>query len=1090
MAQQDQVAENPKLSAEQIAQVQENYEAARKFMLAADQNLETALRLKRELEASPQTLEQISGEIEDASNSLEVGEEDNSGNLTEGRLFNLEQTLLRKDGSLRAKRAEMAGFETSIQSLLQRPVLEELFEARVQLAEVIAELETLSENEIDPVSNVRRILLQSREYFHRTQIAVFEQEIAGLSIRQQILGSQMELAALQAQSLEEQVINLQRVTGGRRLLEAQAVSRETMETIGLIEDAHPFLIDYAARNVSLSKTLENIARQTAEGPKKQAEARANKDNVKNDLSVARQLTKLGQVDRQSSVTLRRLRNQGVSMRRIKSDIKDTQRRIVLSTQEQLRAQEQLRNFPVWQFDVEKIMAEWQSENPAIRDLSPTELDVLRLLYDTRKDVLERITDEVFDQITIDEQLESLQAEHLTHTEDLRDLLDQKLLWLPSVTAIDGGWPARVWRGAGEIFSFEKFIRAGRVLKGKAQSHWLLILVFLIAIFAAINFRSFLRQDIATRAKDVGHLENDSYLHTPFAIAAGGIIAAPIPLVLLLLGILFASANYGDTFIVTMGQMCISLSGFTWFFMTWREWTRDKALLDDHFGLPLIIRRKLSKLLGWFIPFAGVTIALVTLTQNSHEPDIYEGFSLLAFILTALALSLFSFKLLWQDWAEAEKALFEKGHVWRHRRSITFIIVGLPLVAAVLAGAGYYDTARELLSRLFISAGLVVATYITFGLIRRTVLIAQRKLALREHIERREMERQALKVKEEAEERGETSPVPLDYDEIDIETLSRQSSQLLSAIMISAFAIVMWFFWKDLLPALSVFDDVAIWRHTVTEIQGEVVTNVTESVTLWNLIQALAIVVLTFIAARNLPGFLEVFILKRSRFDRGTRYAIVSVLGYAIVAIGLVLGFNKLGIQWSELQWIIAALGVGIGFGLQEIIANFISGLILLFERPVRIGDYVTIGDQSGTVSRIQIRATTLSDLDNREILIPNKSLVTEKVVNWTLSNSVTRLIIRVGVAYGSDTEAARKIMLGVIGKHPKILDKPNPQALFLGFGESSLDFEIRVFLKAFEDRFPVSHALHTDINKALDKAGISIPFPQRDLHVITQPEKA
>ena len=143
---------------------------------------------------------------------------------------------------------------------------------------------------------------------------------------------------------------------------------------------------------------------------------------------------------------------------------------------------------------------------------------------------------------------------------------------------------------------------------------------------------------------------------------------------------------------------------------------------------------------------------------------------------------------------------------------------------------------------------------------------------------------------------------------------------------------------------------------------------------------------------------------------------------------------------------------------------------------------MTIGDKSGTVTRIKIRATTLGDLDNREILIPNENLISQEVTNWTLSNSVTRVIVRVGIAYGSDTEKAREVMMQTIRNRPKILDAPPPQVFFLGFGDSSLDFELRFFLRKFEDRFPVSHAVHTDINKALEKHGFEIPFPQRDLN--------
>lgn len=405
------------------------------------------------------------------------------------------------------------------------------------------------------------------------------------------------------------------------------------------------------------------------------------------------------------------------------------------------------------------------------------------------------------------------------------------------------------------------------------------------------------------------------------------------------------------------------------------------------------------------------------------------------------------------------------------------------MAAILAAAGYYDTARELLSRLFFSGGLVIATYVAYGLIRRTVYVAQRRLALKQAVDRREKMIRAREQAEAAEERGEPTPPPVDYEEIDLESISRQSSELLNTLIIIGFTLLMWVFWRDLLPALSIFDNVKLWPHEVRGLEG--VGTVTEWISLWNVIQALVILGLTVIASKNLPGFLEVFVLNRSRMDAGTRYAVVSIIGYIIVALGLFLAFNRLGIEWSKLQWIVAALGVGIGFGLQEIIANFISGLIILFERPVRVGDYVTIGDQSGAISRIKIRATTLTALDNKEIVIPNKALITEKVVNWTLSNSITRLVVPFGVAYGTDTDKVRELIMDVVERHEKLLSSPKPQVFFLGFGDSSLDFEARVFLRGVEDRLPVSHELHTEINKTLDAAGISIPFPQRDLHIIS-----
>lgn len=315
------------------------------------------------------------------------------------------------------------------------------------------------------------------------------------------------------------------------------------------------------------------------------------------------------------------------------------------------------------------------------------------------------------------------------------------------------------------------------------------------------------------------------------------------------------------------------------------------------------------------------------------------------------------------------------------------------------------------------------------------------------------------------------------------TITRQTSKLLQTAVLIAFATLLWFIWSSLVPALSIFDGFEVWSYktgAVTEGVEEIV-----AVSLWDILQSVAILVLTFIAARNLPGFLEIFILNRVGVDAGTRYAVTTVLGYLIIAIGIIIGFNQLGLQWSQLRWIVTGLSVGIGLGLQKIIANFVSGLIILFERPIRIGDYVTIGDQSGTVSRIKIRATTLRDLDNREILIPNEALISERVMNWTLSSSITRLIVPVGIAYGSDTDTAREIMLDAVKDLPKVLSTPSPNVLFMGFGESALDFEVRVYLKSFDERVPMTHTIHTEVNKALEEAGISIPFPQRDLNIIS-----
>jgi small-conductance mechanosensitive channel len=191
----------------------------------------------------------------------------------------------------------------------------------------------------------------------------------------------------------------------------------------------------------------------------------------------------------------------------------------------------------------------------------------------------------------------------------------------------------------------------------------------------------------------------------------------------------------------------------------------------------------------------------------------------------------------------------------------------------------------------------------------------------------------------------------------------------------------------------------------------------------------------------------------------------------------------LGFEFTKLTIILSALGVGIGFGLQGIVNNFVSGLILLFERPVRAGDYIELDGKWAEVKNIGLRATTAQTFDQADVIIPNADLVSNQVINWTLSNRRVRLIIPVGVAYGSDIELVMKTLLACAKENSGIAGEPPPQVLFQSFGESSLDFELRVWVPNAEDRLTVKSELNQAIERKFRDAKIEIAFPQRDLHL-------
>lgn len=221
----------------------------------------------------------------------------------------------------------------------------------------------------------------------------------------------------------------------------------------------------------------------------------------------------------------------------------------------------------------------------------------------------------------------------------------------------------------------------------------------------------------------------------------------------------------------------------------------------------------------------------------------------------------------------------------------------------------------------------------------------------------------------------------------------------------------------------------------------------------------------------------------TRLEEGLDYAVERIIHYVILIVGFLVAFETVGIDLSSLAIMFGFLGVGIGFGLQNIVANFISGLILLVERPIKVGDMVTVGDEVGAVQGIKLRYTEVNTLDNVDIIIPNSSFVEQNVINWSHGENKVRLRIPVGVAYGVDAEEVKRILLEVVDQHPDILDEPDPQVFFMEFGDSSLDFEVRCWIPYPEIRFKVKSDMNYRIYEALNENNIEIPFPQHDLHL-------
>ncbi|HZI33113.1 MAG TPA: mechanosensitive ion channel domain-containing protein [Candidatus Binatia bacterium] len=275
-----------------------------------------------------------------------------------------------------------------------------------------------------------------------------------------------------------------------------------------------------------------------------------------------------------------------------------------------------------------------------------------------------------------------------------------------------------------------------------------------------------------------------------------------------------------------------------------------------------------------------------------------------------------------------------------------------------------------------------------------------------------------------------------------------------------------------------------WWADILTVLNYSVTLGNSQISLISIFKLLVIVALLFVVERFLRSFLRRRVLSRTHLDPDLQFALSRFAGYCFIAIGLFFAFKVIHLDLSAFAVMIGALGVGIGFGLQNIVSNFISGLVILAERPIALGHRVEVGGVAGRVTQINLRSTTVVTNDNITIIVPNSHFITEAVTNWSHGDPKVRLRLPVGVAYGSDVEKLRKVLLEVAAENPSALKEPAPAVRFLEFGDSSLNFELAVWtIEMAHQPARFRSDLYFAIERKLRENQIEIPFPQRDLHL-------
>lgn len=944
--------------------------------------------------------------------------------------------------------------------------------ARDRRQAVAAELAAL---DVDPGSSqlkqARWVALQARVAASDARLAALEAELRTLEPRLALASAGLRLAEAEAELAATQVTALRDRLSGRRDEIVERIRDQASRLAGQAEQAAgPVALEaranaeLAGRLADLVGRLEGISEAQRRLRSRLEEVRELRDTAIGQLEIARAGGALG----------RALHRQRQELPKLAPDPEEIHRRgevIALARFEQLelRAERKARE-RIDALLTERLAGLPEAERETVRPALREQLELGERLR-------ERLGDAYTTYVAELTSLDRLARELVAVTDEYADLLNRDLAWIADARRPGWNWPVAaltpllatadpgLW---GELASAA--VRAW-------QRQPLPLGAALLAVALSFFHRRRLRAWLVRFAEPVDDPERDSFANTLGALLASLLLALPVPLVLGYAAFLLETGAEGARLVDALARGLGAAALVALVLELARVLCRSRGLFDAHLGWPVELRRSLVQSLYWLLP-ASVAATLAVAATNALGEHL-DTLGRAAFTLGAAALSLF----IWRTLHPLSGLLSlyfvaARRHGWQwNLRSLWFGGFALiPVALALLALAGYYFTAQQLLVRFCASVVLAALVAVGIQVALRGLRLFEVRLARRQAQAHRETSRRRVA---DGESRGESGVAVEDADRIDVGSVNVQVRTFLKILSVLALAVGLWWIWVDLLPALAALREIVLWEY----LSGSGEQQTPAAVTAADLGWALAIGVLTFLAARNLPGLLEVAVLQRLEVDAGARYAANTVSRYLIITVGVLVVVNLLGLEWGRLQWLVAALGVGLGFGLQEVVANFVSGLIILFERPFRIGDTVTVGSVTGTVSRIRIRATTITDWDRKELIVPNKAFITDQLVNWTLSDPVLRVIVPVGIAYGSDTALARQLLMEVATSNSRALKDPPPQVWFMGFGDSSLNFEVRVFVMGLPELLPTTHELHEGIDAAFRRHGVEISFPQRDLHL-------
>ncbi|MCM2679905.1 mechanosensitive ion channel domain-containing protein [Echinimonas agarilytica] len=646
---------------------------------------------------------------------------------------------------------------------------------------------------------------------------------------------------------------------------------------------------------------------------------------------------------------------------------------------------------------------------------------------------------------------------------LHSLAFLHLTWIPNIYPVSADDIKDIW------------IQMGNVLKA-LEGEWRVTMdhfgvnsfPILILLLSYVYYRRFevRYNQYLTRISDrIGNVKRDKGHYSWVAVAGLVVLALALPTVTML------AVTFNKDQLVMLPQLIIMIALGISINRFAKHLMNPVGVFIHHFRLDANSVIMVARHIFWFSPLLLISILIYEWSTIFSGDDLFNN---PVRVLLMVSSALFSVATVWL-YRLLQNNAKSSGGMRTPIRMLWWFVISIPIISFVMLAAGYMVASSMFLMDYIWTILAATIVHVAYLLSLRGISIIYRRMAFERALARRA----AVLAQRDEDDENEAPLEELEDRYIDFSEVGAQASKLLR----TAFLLLLYFallpIWSDAFDSFSSLNEFTLWTVYSEGAEGKVATPITFKL----LVTSIATCIFTIVSVRNLPGMLEILVLQRMQLSPGTGFAISTITKYLILVIGMMIAVGTLGFEWSSLQWLVAALTVGLGFGLQEIFANFVSGLMLLFEKPIRIGDTVTIRNMTGIVTRINTRATTLIDWDRKEVIIPNKAFITEDFVNWSLSDAITRIVIKVGVAYNSDPDLVTQLISDAAKECEYTLEDPVPDVFFIEFSDSSLLFELRTFTAETAHRLPATHFIHNCIYQKFSQFGVEIAFPQLDVHL-------